>query len=93
MGSRGGPCAPGPAEPQFQLRRAFPADGTAGRFLNRTGRRAQRDGELSAGGEEVETQKEQETTMLFKTINQTGNKIVKGLLLIDYNMSSCAVVL
>lgn len=94
VGSRTRPCAPGPAEPRFQLHRAFPADGTVGRCLIRTGRKAQRDGELSAGGEEeVETQKEDETPMLFQTIAQTRYKIVKGLLLIDYNMSTCAVVL
>lgn len=71
-----------------------------GHYLILTGRTAQRDAELSTGGEgEVETWKgkEKDTQVLFNKKNPTknGNKIriVKGLLLIDYNMSSCAVVL
>lgn len=64
-----------------------------------TGRTAQRDAELSTGGEgEVKTWEGGEIhTGVTEKINHTkiGNNIliVKGLLLIDYNMSSCAVVL
>lgn len=64
-----------------------------------TGRTAQRDAELSTGGEgEVQTWEEtkKHTGVIIDISNTTsGNNIllVKGLLLIDYNMSSCAVVL
>lgn len=70
-----------------------------GHCLSLTGRTAQRDAELSTGGEGGggETGERKRHTGVIYKVNHTksGNniRIVKGLLLIDYNMSSCAVVL
>lgn len=84
---------------QLQLHHASPAGGTVEHCLILTGRTAQRDAELSTGGEgEVETWEgtEKHTSVIIEICHTTNGKnilIVKGLLLIDYNMSSCAVVL
>lgn len=67
-----------------------------GCYLIQTERTTQRDDELlTRRGARGYRRAEKETLVLFKTIKYTKNwnKIVKGLLLIDYNMSSCAVVL
>lgn len=66
--------------------------------LRLTGRKAQKDAEPSTGGGGRERwrhgREEKKTQVLLKkkpTKNGSNILIVKGLLLIDHNMASCAV--